>query len=97
MGCAVTKDEAIALGESNWWADKSYREIATFQLFEDRLCMPWEKFHEAVEKSLGRPVFTHEFAWRDELQKEFLGGKPAPTMEEIMNLIPEHKRLVVVL
>ena len=28
-------------------------------------------FHEAVEVALGRPVFTHEFAFVQRLQKEF--------------------------
>lgn len=26
------------------------------------LACPWDAFHEDVEKRLGRPVFTHEFA-----------------------------------
>jgi hypothetical protein len=30
-----------------------------------------------------------------ELKKEFLGIKKAPTMEEIINLIPKEKRIIV--
>jgi hypothetical protein len=58
----LTKAKALELFESNWWEFASHREIAQFQLHEDRLCRPFDVFHEAVEKTLGRPVFTHEFA-----------------------------------
>lgn len=53
-------------------------------------------FHEAVEKALGRPVWTHEFGlnW-DGLKKELMGEAPAPTMQEIIDLIPEEKRIIV--
>ena len=83
-------EEAVALYDSEFWKDMTYRERATFQLFEERLCMPFDVFHEAIEKTLGRPVFTHEFAF-DGIKKEFLGEKPAPTFEEIIGLIPEKK------
>ncbi|MDE1139904.1 MAG: hypothetical protein PW999_09675 [Paraburkholderia tropica] len=92
----MTKDEAIALSESKFWEPMSYRERAVFQIFEDRLCMPFSVFHEAIEKALDRPVFTHEFGLnREGLQKELMGEVPAPTMEEIMNLIPAEKRLII--
>ena len=32
-------------------------------MFESKLCMPFSIFQEAVEKTLGRPVWTHEFAF----------------------------------
>ena len=57
----MTKEQAIALAESNFWEGMSHREIAEFQMMEEKLCMPFTVFHEAVEKTLGRPVFTHEF------------------------------------
>lgn len=92
----MTKDEAIKLAESGFWETMSSREIATFQLFEDRLCMPFGVFHEAIEKALGRPVYTHEFGFnRDGLKRELLGEAPAPTLEDILNLIPADKRVVV--
>jgi hypothetical protein len=52
-------------------------------------------FHEAIEKTLGRPVFTHEFAFRDELRKELYGEKEPPTLEEICALIPEEKLILI--
>ena len=93
----LTKEGAIKLFESKFWEPMSHRDRAMFQIFETRLCMPWDVFHEAVEKSLGRPVFTHEFGMNLEgLRAELLGKKAAPTFEEIVNLIPAEKRILVV-
>ena len=68
-----------------------------FQLFTDKLCMPFTIFHAAMEKALGRPVYTHEFGLNyDGLVEELLGKKPAPTMQEIMEMIPADKRIIVI-
>lgn len=93
----MTKEEAIALYNSEFWVHLSDREKAEFQLFENKLCMPFHVFHEAVEKTLGRPVFTHEFGLSlKELQMEILGERQPPTFEEILELIPEEKRIIIV-
>lgn len=93
---SIGKKRAIELANSKWWESKSNQEIARFQLFTKELCMPFGIFHEALEKALGRPVWTHELALNfDGIAKELLGEKPAPTMEEIINLIPEEKRIIV--
>jgi len=57
----MTENEAIEKAKTKFWLNMTHREIAEFQLYEDKLCMPFEIFHEAIEKTLGRPVFTHEF------------------------------------
>ena len=88
----ITKDQAIKLANSKFWKQLSIGNIVRFQLFEDRLCMDWTDFHMAVESALNRPVFSHEFAWPDDLRQEFLMGKSAPTFEERLNLIPESIR-----
>jgi hypothetical protein len=91
----LTKDQAVALYDSKFWEDMSYLDRATFQFNQKRLCMPFEVFHEAVEKSLNRPVFTHEFGFNPEgLLNELLNGAPAPSMDDIMNLIPQNKRVI---
>lgn len=90
-----TQSEAKALYDSKFWEPMSHRERAEFQLFTDRLCMPFDVFQEAVEKALGRSVWTHEFAGRDALQQELLGNRPSPTMQEIIDLIPADKRIIV--
>jgi hypothetical protein len=92
----MTEQHAIELYESGWWMGKTAREICMFQLFEPRLCMPFGKFHEAVTEALGRPVYTHEFGLNVEgLQAELLGDKEAPTFEEIIQMIPEAKRIIL--
>lgn len=93
---SISTEEAVALAESHFWDDMTDREIAGFQLFQEKLCMPFDVFQAALEQSLGRPVFTHELGLNYEgIVKEFLGDAPAPTFEDIMNLIPEDKRVLV--
>lgn len=93
----MTRDQAIALFESKFWETMGFRERAMFQLFEDKLCMPFEVFHEAIEKALDRPVFTHEFGLNpDGLKAELMGEAPAPTFEQILALIPADKRVIIV-
>lgn len=94
-GKQITKEQAIEIYDSGIWKEWSDEQIVRFQLFQDKLAVPFGRFHEAVEKVLGRSVWTHEFAGRDELVREYLGAKQAPTFDEIMNMIPEEKRIMV--
>lgn len=74
-----------------------YPTTDNIELFADRLCMPFGVFHAVIEKALKRPVWTHEFGLnREELQQELLDNKPKPSMQEIMELIPADKRIIVV-
>ena len=92
----LTKQEAIDLYHSNFWEKMNYKDRALFQLINDRLCMPFDVFHEAIRKALNRPVWTHEMALnRQELINELLGKKSAPSFEEIINLIPKEKRIII--
>lgn len=67
----MTREQAIAKAEEKWWEDKTSSQIVEVQLFEPKLCMPFDLFHKAVEECLNRPVFTHEFADMNKLQKEY--------------------------
>lgn len=97
MRHSIGKEKAIELYKSGWWKGKTDREIARFQLFTGELCCPFDIFHKAIEASLGRPVFTHEFGLNyDGLVQEFLDERDAPTLEQVMELIPSDKRIVVV-
>lgn len=91
----LTQGAAIALYESGWWKGMPDRDVVSFQLFQDRLCMPFGDFHAAVERVLKRPIWTHEFAFVDQLRNEFLGNRPAPTFEEIINLLPQDKVILL--
>jgi hypothetical protein len=93
----MNKKQAIKLGESKFWETMSHKEIAMFQMFEPLLCIPFDVFHEAMEKTLNRPIHTYEFGENfDGLKQELLGEKQAPTMEEIINMIPEEKRILII-
>lgn len=93
----MTKDEAIAMCKSGWWKGKTPQEIVAFQLYEDRLCMDFSDFHAAVEKALGRPVYTHEFGLnRDGLKAEFEGKRGPATTEEIIGQLTELGKPVIV-
>jgi hypothetical protein len=48
--------------------------------------VPFDRFHQATEKVLGRPVFTHEFAFNC-IKEEYLGIREAPTFDEIVGLL----------
>ena len=93
----LTYEEAVAFCESGKWQSMSLAQRANFQIRQNRLCMPFDVFHEAVEKTLGRPVFSHEFAFtREKLIEELQGKRDAPTLEEILDLLPKEKLVIVV-
>ena len=93
----LTREQALAFAENKLWQGMNHRQIAEFQIEQDRLCMPFSVFHEAIEKALGRPVYTHEFGFnREGLRKELYGEKPAPTFEEILDLIPKDKHVLII-
>ncbi|MFA5937579.1 MAG: hypothetical protein WC822_06915 [Candidatus Paceibacterota bacterium] len=91
----LTEEQAISFYNSKEWMNMSDEDIVKLQLFQDRLCLPFDRFHKAIGKVLGRPVWTHEFAYRANLIAEYNKTRPMPTLSEIMNLIPESKRIVV--
>lgn len=93
----LNEAQAIKMAESKVWENWTDEQIVRFQLFQDRLCMNFSRFHEAMGKVLDRPVYTHEFCSsnHENLIKEYLCAKPKPTLEEIINIIPEEKRLII--
>jgi len=92
----MTLEEAKALYDSNFWEEMEPSDRAMWQLHEERLCMPFDVFQKATETLLGRPVWTHEFANHLSLIEEALGDKPAPSITEIIELLPEERRILVV-
>jgi hypothetical protein len=93
---SIGRDNAIALAKTEWWVGKPAKEVAKIGLFTKELCLPFDVLHKAVQEALGRPVFTHEFGLNfDGICQELLGERDAPTLEEIINLIPEEKRIII--
>ena len=91
----LTREQAIAFAKSEVWKDWTDDQIVRFQLYQQLLCMPFDRFHKAVEAVLGRPVWTHEFADWKHLQEEYGGKRKAPSFEKIMDMIPEDKRIIL--
>jgi hypothetical protein len=91
----LTHDEAMALAMSGKWKKWSDVQRARFQLFQRRLCMPFDVYHKAIEVALGRPVWTHEFADGKSLKDEWYGRINAPSMQEIIEKVPAEKRIIV--
>jgi hypothetical protein len=93
---SIGKDRAIALAKTEWWKGLPARQIAKVGLLTQELCLPFDVLHGAVEEALGRPVWTQEFGTNfDGIVQELLGEKDAPTLQEIMDLIPAEKRIIV--
>ncbi len=92
----MTKEQAVAFHDSDIWKDMSHREIAEMQMAQKKLCVPFAVFHEAISKALGRDVYTHEFGlnWQG-LYDELFDGKEPPSLQEIIEMIPEKKRVIV--
>lgn len=93
----LTTEQAIQIAESGLWEDLNYRQRAEFQMQADKLAMPFEVFHEAMEKTLSRPVYTHEFGLNyDGLKAELFDGAEPPSLQEIIDMVPAEKRIVLV-
>lgn len=89
----LTREQAIAMAETGVWQHWTAEQVVRFQLFQERLCMDFGHFSKSISEVLGRPVYTHEFACsnRDNLVLEYLGERPTPTLDEIIDLIPALK------
>jgi hypothetical protein len=79
----LSETEAIDLYNNEEWNNWTNEEIALFQLNQQRLCVPFRKFHESVETLLDRPVWTHEFARPADLIAEYEGKVGQPSMGDI--------------
>lgn len=58
----LTREEAVAFGQSGKWRTWDPLQLVRFQLGQDRLCVDLGVFRAAIEAVLGCPVWTHEFA-----------------------------------
>jgi hypothetical protein len=95
MQKSIGREAAIKMAQSGWWKDLSPRQICKVQLFIKECCMPFREFTTALNEALGRPVYTHELADIQSIQLEYLGEKDAPTMEEIVGMLPAEKVIIL--
>lgn len=91
----LTREQAIALYDTRFWESLAYVERARFQLSEERLCMPFDVFVEAVERALGRPVKVGEFLASRRLLAELTGERRSLDVEEWLSMLPEDKRVLL--
>lgn len=69
---------------------------AEMRLWRGPLEVPFDLMHERIEALVGRPVWTHELGLNYEgLCKEARWDDRPATMEEIIGLVPEEKRIVI--
>ena len=90
----LSEEMAIELFESKWWEPIGLAKAAWLQLHQERLCMPFGEYHKAVSFLLGRAVYNHELANSEALIAEVHSGK-SPTLQEIMDLLPQRKLMVI--
>ena len=84
---ALTSQQAIAVGNSEIWEQWSEDQIVRFQLFQDVVAIPFDRYHQALQSLLNRPVTVMEFGNSDKLQKEYLKKNAAPTVLEMLTLL----------
>lgn len=88
----LTKEQAIAFYDSGKWKKMTPAERGKFQLYQAKLCMPFNKFHEGIEALLGREVWTHEFADQQRLIDEYEGKRPKGTVADSFRMLQEIAR-----
>jgi hypothetical protein len=92
----LSKEEAIEIGKSGVWKEWDATKKVLVQLFNDLMCIPISEYQNALNEVLGRLVLTHELAYPDMLRDEYLTLRPPPTMQEIIDLMPGDRPLIVV-
>ncbi len=95
MHAPLTREQALALYDSRFWESLAYVERARFQLSEERLCMPFEVFIEAVERALGRSVRVGELIDSRGLLAELTGEQQPLDVDELLSLVPAEKRMLL--
>ena len=92
---SLTRKQATALYDSSFWESLACVERARFQLSEERLCMPFDVFVDAVQRSLGRTVTVGEFLNTKALLSEITGEHEPLEIDELLELVPEDKRVLL--
>lgn len=93
-----TKEQAIEFAKSGAWKNLTMEARAHIGMKQKLLCMPFDALHEAVEKTLGRPVYTHEFGLNyDGLIAELDGKSPPPSLDEIIKMVTDLGKEVILI
>ena len=69
------KSAMLKYGDNYQWESNNPAQVAMYQIFEDVLMVDFSKFHEGLEKIIGRLVFSHELGLNVEgIRKEVCLG-----------------------
>lgn len=84
----ISYEDALKMIKSKWWKGKTKVEIATVQLFTDKLiCKDFGVFQSAMDEAIQRPTWTHEYGFNTEgLRKEFIDLHGQPTKADLARL-----------
>ena len=94
----MTKEQAISFHDSGAWKHLGFRARAELGMSQQLLCMPFSVLHEALEKTIGRPVYTHEFGinWQGLYDEVFNEGE-SPSLKEIIEMLPGKEAGMIVI
>lgn len=88
-----SKEQAIRIGQSEVWEYWNNKQILRFQLFQEKLAVPGDRFHKAVEMFLRRPILQGELTvLYDTIVGKYLESHTMPLLKELMEMIPVEKR-----
>ncbi len=93
----ITKIQALNIFHNEKWKRWTDYQKVKFQLYQDRLCMPYTEFRKALTVVFGRSIWSHELSSSNinSMIKEFEKKRKAPTFTEILELIPKDKAIVI--
>lgn len=91
----LTKEQAIELGNSKWWRYVNNASIAAFQLTQETLCCPILVYKDALSRTLGRNVYTHELVEPELLIREMNREIKTPSVDEIIAMLTYDKTAVI--
>jgi hypothetical protein len=84
---SIGTETAIALYQSGWWRERPAKEVALFQLQTAELSLPFSEFGRVLKEATGRYVTKYELSQPESLIAEIMGERPAPTHEELAQLL----------
>lgn len=90
----LTERQAIELSLSGFWRGLPARDLTAWQLSVDRMVVPMEVFHAALEEALARRVQTYELVNPPELRRELLGARGL-SRAEVLAIMPPAAREIV--
>ena len=93
----LNQKQAIYIADNNLTRNFTTVQKARFQLNQDLLCMEFSTFHGALEKAVGFPVWTHQFASKefvDEL-KSIVNNIGEPDLDDFIQLFQKQHQTAI--